>query len=465
MLGVGLGVFMATVDVSIVNIALPTLVKELSSDFPTIQWVTLAYILVITSLMLGVARLGDMLGHKRVYMTGLIVFSLGSLFCGLSPSAGTLIASRVFQGVGAVMMQALGMALITQVFPAKERGRSLGMVGAMVSLGLSLGPALGGLLIAQFGWRSIFLVNVPLGVIAVLVIHFAASGQLAGRGHQHFDAAGGVAFFATLACYAMGMTLGQRLGFTQAAVVGLFVLTALLTAVFVEVERRVEAPMLDLKIFSDRLLSLNLLMCLLAFITVGGMLILPFFLDLVKGYGTERVGLLMMVMPVTMGLVAPAAGVVSDRLGSRGLSLTGLLVLAGGCMALAGMGPEVDTTGFIWRAGLVGIGLGLFQTPNNSAVMGRLPRERLGVGSGLLALGRTLGHATGISLMGTVFYAKAYEVSGVGRDVGLALLPRESLVAGLDASYGFAAMAALLAAGLAAWAWRVDRRKMGVSRS
>ncbi|MEW5725000.1 MAG: MFS transporter, partial [Thermodesulfobacteriota bacterium] len=284
MLGVGLGVLMATMDVSIVNLSLPTLVTELHTDFPTIQWVILAYVVVVTSLMMGVARFGDMRGKKEVYTVGLSVFTLGSLLCGLAPSVGWLIGFRGLQGCGAVMTQALGAAIIAEVFPSSERGRALGIIGSIVSIGLALGPAFGGLLIGLAGWRSIFLVNVPLGGAALWVLTRFVPPSKPGPSGQRFDLVGAAVIFLTLGCYALGMTLGQRRGFGDGRVLTLLVSAAAGLALFLWTQKRAAQPMLDLGLFKNVLFSLNLLMSLLVFILVAGMFIMPFFLELVKGY-------------------------------------------------------------------------------------------------------------------------------------------------------------------------------------
>ena len=168
MMGIGMGVFMATLDSSIVNISLPTLVKAFHSNLATIEWVILSYVLVLTSMMLGAARLGDMYDKKKLYMGGMVLFIIGSLLCGLSPSVGWLIGFRALQGLGATFMQALGAAMITEIFPAKERGRALGIIGSIVSVGIAVGPPLGGMLIGLIGWQSIFWVNVPVGILTAL---------------------------------------------------------------------------------------------------------------------------------------------------------------------------------------------------------------------------------------------------------------------------------------------------------
>jgi EmrB/QacA subfamily drug resistance transporter len=457
--GVGLGVLMATIDVSIVNISLPTLVQSLDTDFPTVQWVALGYTLVITSLMLAAARLGDMLGSKRPYLIGLGLFTLGSLLCGLAPSAGWLIAFRAFQGLGAAFMQALGVAIITTTFPASQRGRALGVVGGIVASGLALGPPLGGLMIGLFGWRSVFLVNLPLGAVAwFLAVRFVPPTPPGDTG-QRFDLAGAFTLMASLACYALAMTWGQLHGFGEALTLVLLAAAALCLGGFALLELRLPQPMVDLTLFKDPLFSLNLLMSLLSFIQLGGVVVVPFFLELVLGYSTMQAGLMMMTVPVSMGLVSPWAGWLSDRYGPRGISLLGLLLLALGSYGLSTLHPEVSLWGYILRATPIGLGMGLFQSPNNSAIMGQVPRHRVGVASGLVSLARTLGNTTGLPLMGAIFSHGVLAEAHLPARAAVTQAPPEALAAGLRGAYRVATLLALTAAGLALWAWFLDRRR------
>lgn len=464
MLGVGMGVFMATLDASIVNISLPTLVKDLHTDLATVEWVVLSYVLVLTSLMLGVARLGDMFDKKKLYLGGLALFTISSFLCGLSPNVYWLIGFRALQGLGAALTQALGTAIITEVFPISERGRALGMIGTTVSTGIAIGPPLGGLLIGLVGWKSIFLVNVPVGILALFVVsRFVPSSST--RPGQRFDSVGAAVLFFTLAFYALGMTIGQQQGFTGgtaelllfAAVAGLFI--------FLFIERRIIQPMVDLSLFRNVLFSLNLVMGFLVFVVMAGMFIMPFFLQIVKGFSTEQVGLLLMVNPIAMGVVAPIAGSLSDRFGSRGISLIGLVMIIIGCLTVSTLNPNVGALGFILRMLPFAFGQGMFQSPNNSAIMGAVPRDRLGVASGLLALSRTLGTTTGLPLMGAVFTSLVVTSAHMGATIDINTAPAQALVSGVNGTYRIAAFVILGAVILATVALYIDSRRKLALRS
>jgi len=462
MLGVGVGILMVTIDFSIVNVSLPTLVEELQTNFATVQWVVLSYVLIITSLMLGAARLGDIMGMKRLYAGGVAMFTLGSLLCGLSPSVGWLIGARAFQGLGAVFMQSLGMAIITQVFPANERGRALGWVGGIVSVGLSLGPALGGIIIGALGWRWVFLINVPLGMAAwFMVARFVPRAEPASR-ESRFDAVGALILCCALTAYSLGMTLGQRVGFGRSLVLFLLALALASTWLFVLVERRTKEPMIDLGLFVNPLFGINLVMGLLTFVTLGMTLVLPFFMELVMRLSTMQTGLLMMVVPLCMGLISPFSGRLTDRHGPRVISLVGLLVMAAGCAAMS----TVDHSTGMWELALknapVGLGMGLFQSPNNTAIMSAAPANRLGVASGLLALSRTLGSSTGVPLGGALFTATILAAAGLSSGAQIITAPPDALVAGVRFCYAMGTGLALAAAFLSATAWRIARKRRTV---
>lgn len=465
MLGIGLGTFMATLDSSIVNVSLPTLVEQLRTNFTTIQWVILSYLLVTTSMMLIMARLGDMFGKRRIYTMGLVLFTVSSLLCGLSPGVGWLIAFRALQGLGGVMMFSLSTAIITEIFPASERGRALGIIGGIVSVGIALGPTLGGLLIGSVGWRSIFLVNVPIGIVAFFIVRQVIPLPQPSATVPRFDAVGGVLLFMTLGSYALGMTLGQRLGFASLLAVSLLALAVISFASLIAVETRVSQPMIDLRLFRNTLLAINLLMGFLVFILIGGgQFLLPFYLELVKGYETQMVGLLMAVFPISMGLTAPISGALSDRFGSRVISLLGLILIASAALLISSLDEAVGIGGYILRLAPLGIGMGMFNSPNNSAVMGAAPRERLGLASGLLSLTRSLGQISGLPLMSALFalYVGARASLPPGAEITDA--PPAALVAGIAGTFRIAAIFIFIATALAAYALWTDQQHRRAAR-
>jgi EmrB/QacA subfamily drug resistance transporter len=409
--------------------------------------------------MLGAARLGDMFDKKKLYMAGIVLFTLGSLLCGLSPSVGWLIGFRALQGLGATLMQALGSAMVTEIVLPSERGRALGLMGSTVSVGIAVGPPLGGLLIGLIGWQSIFWVNVPVGIATWLIISRFVPASKIGRPGQRFDSAGALILFAAMGMYALGMTRGQDQGFATPMVLGMLAAAVLGLALFVLVEKRVQQPMVDLSMFSNRLFSTNLLMAFLLFIVMSGGFILPFFLQNVMGYSTQMVGFFLMSTPIVMGLIAPIAGTLSDKFGSRVISLAGLIMVLIGCLAIGSLHTGVTPLGIILRLMPLGIGMGLFQSPNNSAIMGAVPRERLGVASGLMGLSRTLGNTTGLPLIGSIFTALVLSAGGLPHGSEVTGAPAAALVRGISGTYHIAIAFIAASIVLAIFAWRADRTK------
>ena len=460
MFGVGLGVLMFTLDTSIVNIALPTLVKVFHTNFATIQWVVVSYLLVITAAVLGAARFGDIIGKKKLYLGGLMLFTLSSLLCGLSPSVGWLIAFRTLQGMGAVMISALGAAIVTEVFPASERGKALGIIGAVVSLGIALGPSVGGLLISLSDWRLIFLVNVPIGIFASFVVSRNISASRVTAANEAFDWWGAVTMTLILICFSLGMTNGQNQGFTDASTLGLLAIAAIGLVGFLALEMRLKQPMLDLKLFRNLYFSISLLTGVLVFLVIAGMLlILPFFLELVMGLSTQHAGLLLAVSPIISGIVAPLSGNLSDRFGSRRISLAGLLIMSVACFLISTFHPQMTDLDYILRIAPLGIGLGMFQSPNNSAILGGVPPERLGIASGLLSLSRTLGQTIGLPVLGAIFGAISLAAAGTVGGLDVTHAPPDALVAGVRGTFHIATAIMLVAAGLTATLWQMERRR------
>jgi len=457
LIGIGLGMIIGTINYSIINVSLPTLVTQLQTDFTMIQWVLLAFALTITSLLLTVARAGDVLGRKKVYLWGLGLFSLASLLCGFSPSVGWLIGFRVLQGVGSVTTQALGLAITTEVIAPEERGMAIGLMGGAISVGLVAGPGVGGLLIGLVGWRWIFWINVPLGLAAMAVVMRYVPHRPPAQSAQRFDAAGALILAATLLCFSVAMTLGQERGFGDWIILGLFTGSVTGLLVFLAVEARASQPMVNLGLFKNVLFSSNLAMSLLVFITLGGFFVIPFYLELVKGYSPAQVGLLMMVVPAIMGMISVCVGRLSDRFGPHWITFLGVVTLVPGFWAVSTLGVETSALEYIWRMSLIGIGFGIFQTPNNSAVMGAAPREHLGVASGLLALSRNLGQSIGLPFFGAVFSAFALAGGGLKETTGIVTASPEALVQGIHGAFRLAALLVLIPVILAAWSWWTDQ--------
>jgi len=402
----GMGVFLATIDASIVNVALPTLVRAFDTRFAVIQWVPLAYMLTVATLILSMGRLGDLRGKKKIYLYGMVIFTVGSIACGLSQTVYMLILFRVFQAVGAAMMASLGTAIVTEAFPASERGRALGTIGGIVSIGIITGPALGGLLVDALSWHWIFFVNIPVGIAGLWMVNRYLP-ETKSAAIQNFDFSGAGLMFVSVTTFLSALTLGQSRGFRDNMVILLFIIWLLSFFIFMRVELKVKSPMIDLRLFRNRLFSLNLMTGFFSFVsTAGVVLLMPFYLENVLGYNPHQVGLLLAVVPVSAGIASPLAGILSDRVGSRPVATIGLMVLLIGFYGLTTLTDQTTALGYILRFIPVGLGLGIFQSPNNSAIMGAAPRDRLGTVSGLLSITRTLGQTSGIAALGAFWAAR-----------------------------------------------------------
>ena len=284
LVAIAMAIFLGTVDASIVNVALPTLVEELHTSFAAVQWIVLAYMLTQATLVLGIGRLGDIVGKKPIFTAGFVVFTVGSALAGISPDIATLIAARVVQGIGSAMIFALGFAIVAETFPPHERGRALGINGTSVSIGIISGPILGGLILGTLDWRWIFLVNLPIGVVGTLTAlrYIPPSSTATAR---RFDFLGAGLFFGATAALLLSLTSAQELGLTYPSVLAGFGVAVVLGVAFVEAERRVPDPMLDLGVFRIRTLTAGLVAGFTAFLAIGALLlILPFYLERTLGF-------------------------------------------------------------------------------------------------------------------------------------------------------------------------------------
>ncbi|MGB3509326.1 MAG: MFS transporter [Microcoleaceae cyanobacterium] len=454
MLGVGIGVLMFGLDVHIVNLSLPTLVQGFHTSFATIQLVTLSYLVTLTVLMLGAARLGDLINKKWLYTGGLIVFTVSSLLCGLSTSISFLICFRVFQGIGAVFVSALAAAIITEVFPSSMRGRALGILSGIFTLGIAIGPTVGGLLMSLGSWRFIFLINVPLGIIASAIAGIAVPSSVTSEVKQSFDVVGLLLLALILSCFIWGMNLFQSDNFNVATKITILAIAAVGLVYFLRFESGLNEPLLNLEIFHNLYFSLSLLLNLIVYIVmVGVIFVLPFFLELVKHYPVQQTGLLMAVSPILFTLVSPISGTLSDRFGERIISIIGLLLAAVGCWAIGTVDTQLTWLGYIVRMAPYAVGLAIFQSPNNSAVMGAVSPQRLGIASGLLSLSRTLGQTIGLSLMGVLFSTLTISKMSIGVNFDVTNAPVEALVFGTQMSFRVVGVVLLVPLILASVLW------------
>jgi len=410
---VAIGIFMATLDGSIVNIALPSIMADLRVPLATIQWVTMIYLLTVTSLLLSFGRLSDIQGRRMVYSLGLCLFSFGSFFCGIAPSAHWLIGARFFQGLGAAMTMACTPALIVDTFPETERGRAIGMMGAVVASGLTAGPVLGGLLIHYFSWRSIFYINVPIGLLTAAGVFFLLKGSKADITRQEtFDWPGAVLLAILLGSLLMGITHAYDWGYFSLPTLSLIAISILAATCLIYVETRVKHPILSRSLFAIRLFSMPIIAAVILFVCLFALVFLmPFYLIHPGGYPVNVVGGIMACIFISLFVVSPFSGALYDRIGSRLLCTLAMAIISCSLFSLSTIPANASLFSIIWRLSLAGIGTALFIPPNSAAAFSAVSPESRGVASATVAAARNLGMVLGVAIAGAIFNSVFYTLS------------------------------------------------------
>lgn len=403
---IGVGTFMAALDASVVNIALPSISKYYGEPLYIIEWVIMSYLLIISSLLLTYGRLGDMYGHKKVYIGGFAVFSLGSLMCSLAPNIIALILSRMAQALGAGMIMSMGPAIITDFAPPQSRGKALGVNATAVAVASATGPVAGGFLTSHFGWQSIFYINIPIGIVGTILAYKVIPDTWK-RELQTFDIKGAATVFFALISILLPLSYIEKYGWGNVYILTSLLLGLLLVLLFVRIEKTVRFPMVDLKLFQNRLFTMSNLSALINYMSQFSlMFLMPFYLQQLKGLPPSKAGLMLIPMPIVMMIVAPISGALSDRFDVRYISTTGMGLISVGIFLLSRL--RLDSSDYYIMAvlALTGLGSGLFQTPNNSAIMGSVPGNRRGIASGMLATMRNIGMVLGVAISGAIFSSR-----------------------------------------------------------
>ncbi|WP_217441417.1 MFS transporter [Nocardia barduliensis] len=403
-----LSVLLPSLSISIANVALPTMAVAFDAAFHDVQWVVIAYLLSTTTLIVGAGRLGDIAGRRRLLLVGISVFTVATLLCGLAPNLAFLIAARGLQGAGAACMMALSMAFVGETVPKERTGSAMGLLGTMSAVGTALGPSLGGILITAFGWRAIFLVAVPLGLLtlALSTCVLPAAVPRTSSARARFDVLGTVSLAVTLGAYALAMTIGGT-SFGPLGI-GLLGASAVCLGLFVIVERRVSAPLLTIAMFRDPALVAGLITsALVSTVVMTTLVVGPFHLSRALHLDPALVGLVMSAGPVVSALTGVPAGRAADRFGAGTMVVAGLGGVIGGAAALAVLPTSIGSIGYVLPLVITTSGYALFQAANNTAVMKDVAPRQRGVISGMLNLSRNLGLVTGASVMGTVFAVAA----------------------------------------------------------
>jgi len=440
-LAIGIGTFMSALDSSVVNLAMPMIKHHFNASLSMVEWIVTAYLLIVSSLLLTFGRISDLYGQKRVYSTGFIIFIIGSLLCGLSTNILMLILCRVIQALGAGMLFSTGTAIITNAVPPEHRGKALSITAIAVALGLVAGPVIGGTLSTLCGWQSIFYINVPVGIFGYLMVMKNVPKDEKTKAVP-FDLLGSVLIFIALLLFLLPLNLSGDYNIPPVLFVSSLAAGILTTVFFIFYEKKCPYPMLKISLFQNRVFSASSIAALFIYMAQFIMVFLvPFYLVNLRGYSTLLSGLLYMPMPIATMCIAPISGSLSDRFDSKFFSSAGAFIMAGGLLLLSFLQKDTAVGYIIFSMIVTGIGFGMFQTPNNSAIMGNAPKENRGTASGTLATMRNIGMALGVAISGAFF--SFFE--GKAKESVPALSQNEIFTYALHLTFLIAAFVALIA--------------------
>ncbi len=465
-----IGALMAAIDGTIVILGLPDMMVKLHADLIEMIWVIMGYILVSTVFLLTFGRVADMLGRVRMYNLGFVVFTVGSVLCGLSQNATQLIIFRLVQGAGAAMMVVNSVAILTEVFPPNERGRALGLNAITWSIGGVLGPILGGIILTAADWRWIFFINVPIGIFGALWGYRALHEMSKRNANERFDLIGAATFSAGLTALLIALTLGISLSFTSLPIVALFVFFVVMLAVFFWWERRASSPVLDLSLFADRVYNFSVLTAMMQALGLFAVqFLIVFYMQGVLGYDPLKAAIMLIPLPLVTSVMAPLGGVVADRIGARVPATIGLLVQAVALAFFMTLTPSTPYWLIAVGLALMGIGGGVFFPSNTSAAMNSAPRTRLGIASATLATLRQAGMVTSFALSLAVAAGSlprdVMMQLFVGNNVQLGSQVMQSFVIGMHSAFGVSIVLCILAAGLSLVRGKENRRAQAAAHA
>jgi EmrB/QacA subfamily drug resistance transporter len=437
---VSFGLFMIMLDNTVVNVALPTIQRDLGARLPELEWIVSGYALTFAALMLTGGKLADLLGRRRVFVSGLAVFAASSLACALAPSAGFLIGARVVQGAGAALMNPATLSIISATFPPRQRGTAIGIWAGVSALALALGPLVGGLLTEHIGWSSIFYLNVPIGVVAIAASFLLIDESRDTSEDQRPDVPGQLTSAVGLFALTYALIEANGYGWGSARIVGAFAIAAAALVAFVLLERHQRAPMLDLGLFRNRTFAgANVVLLLVALAMFGVFFFLSLYMQNILGYSPVEAGATFLPMTGLIIVIAPLAGRLSDRLGSRWLLTGGMTLLAAQLLYFSRLGVHEGFWNLAPGMLLGGLGMPAVMAPASAAALSGVSVDRAGVGSAVLNSSRQLGGSMGVALMGAIM---AHEIGGRQTP--------EAFVHGLSVALEVAAVIALAGAAIAA---------------
>ena len=416
--------FMSTLDGSIVNIAMPTMSKDLAISMNEAEWIVSVYMITICCLLIFWGRISDTIGKIKIFKIGTLIFIMGSLFCGISSTLEMLLISRIIQATGASMTMATNYGIITENFPPEMRGRSLGVLGSFVSLGSIAGPGIGGVIIQKYTWHYIFLINIPIGIFAFVLGYFVFPKSKKKDIPLNLDYLGFILFDMFIISLFMGIFIGQVIGFTKLSIIILFIIAVCSFVGFIFREKGAKNPLIDLTIFNNKSFSVGLTCAVLIFSSNLFMnTLLPFYLQDTLKLSSLMSGFILMCVPIAMVIVEPISGALSDKIGSEGLTFLGLFIVSVSQLLFILIGLKTTISHLVLLTLLAGTGVALFQSPNNSIIMSSVEHNHLGIAGSINSLARNIGMVTGLSLSTTILYSSmtqkaGYKVNGYinGRD-------------------------------------------------
>jgi len=400
---VAFGLFMIMLDNTVVNVALPSIERDLHVSISSLEWVVTAYALTFAALLITGGKLGDLFGRRRIFILGIAIFTLSSLACGLAPTSGFLIGARAVQGVGAALMNPASLSIITATFPPRERGQAIGIWAGVSAMALAIGPLVGGLIVDNINWNWIFFINVPVGVVGIIVSQLVIKESRDTSHEQSIDVPGLVTSSAGLFALTYALIEGNGHGWTSPEILGLFAAAAALLIAFVVLERYQRLPMLDLSLFRiGSFTGSNIVAMLVSLGMFGVFFFVSLYLQNILGWSPTKAGASFLPMTILIILVAPIAGKMSDRIGSRWLMGGGMTLVSISLLLYQRVGLHSTFWTLLPAMLLGGIGMALTMSPMTAAAMSSVPVDKAGVGSGVLNSFRQLGGSLGIALMGAI---------------------------------------------------------------
>jgi EmrB/QacA subfamily drug resistance transporter len=400
---VAFGLFMIMLDNTVVNVALPSIQRDLHVKLSELEWIVTAYALTFAALLITGGKLGDLLGRRRIFIVGIAIFTLSSLACGLAPNAGFLIGARAVQGVGAALMNPASLSIITATFPPRERGQAIGIWAGVSAMALAIGPLVGGLIVDNINWNWIFFINVPVGVAGIIVSRLVIKESRDTSHEQSIDLPGLVTSSAGLFALTYALIEGNQHGWTSPEILGLFAAAAALLVGFVVLEHYQRLPMLDLSLFRNgSFVGANLVAMLVSLGMFGVFFFVSLYIQNILGWSPTKAGASFLPMTILIILVAPAAGKLSDRVGSRWLMGTGMTLVSISLLLYQRVGLHSTFWTLLPAMLLGGVGMAMTMSPMTAAAMSSVSVDKAGVGSGVLNSFRQLGGSLGIALMGAI---------------------------------------------------------------